>query len=79
MIEVAKLSVNETEEIAKAAAAKIGYEADAIKSTIQDVVTLQADGFKNMTSSLTGWGPPEYIKYMKLNLIKDFEGANFVM
>lgn len=25
------------------------------------------------------WGPPEFIKYMKINLIKDYDGTNFVM
>jgi hypothetical protein len=52
MVEVAQLSVNETQERADAKAKQIGYEADAVKSTIQDVVKYQADAFKIMETDL---------------------------
>jgi len=39
---------NETIERATATAEKINYEAAAVKSTITDVVTYQADAFKVM-------------------------------
>ena len=59
-MEVAKLSVNETEEKATELASQIGYEASAIKSTIKEVVSQQADAFQEMGTNLT-WGPSEFV------------------
>ena len=43
-----------------------------------DVVSYQAEAFKVMMADLQ-WGPPEFIKFMKMTLIKDYPGNSFIL
>ena len=76
--EVAKLAVNSTIETANGNANKTIYEAEAVKSTIEEVVKNQADAFAYMKANLT-FGSDEIIGYLKHNLIKDYPEGKFAL
>jgi len=68
---IAELAVNATIETAMGNAKKITYEAEAVKSTVEEVVKNQAEAFGYMKTNLT-FGVPEVINYLKTNLVKDY-------
>lgn len=68
---MALLAVNATLETAYGNANKTLFEAQAVKSTIKEVVERQAISFAFMKTNLT-FGNPQLMEYMKNNLIKDY-------
>ena len=68
---VAQLAVKATMENAYGAANKTLFEAEAVKSTIKEVVTKQAESFAEMKTKLT-FDNTQVLEYLKVSLIKDY-------
>lgn len=77
-VNVASLAVNSTVETAKGNAAKTIYEAQAVASTIKEVILKQAQGFKDMKGNLT-FTNTEVLSYLKTNLIKDYNSSSMAI
>jgi len=58
-------------ENAYGAANKTLFEAEAVKSTIKEVVTKQAESFAEMKTKLT-FDNTQVLEYLKVSLIKDY-------
>jgi len=70
--------MNATLETAMGNANKTVYEAEAVKSTVEEVVKNQADAFGYMKTNLT-FGTDEILSYLKHNLIKDYPDGKLAM
>lgn len=75
---VAELAVNATLEQAYGNANKTIFEAQALNSTIQEVVQKQATAFDYMQKNLT-FTDAEVINYLKTNLVKDQSEGKIIM
>jgi len=64
-----------TKENAAATAYKAKQDAEAVRSTIKDVVQLQATAFEGMSTDL-GFDTTQILKYLTTTLIKDHTDAN---
>jgi len=69
---VAKEAVNTTIEAAYAATNKTINEANAVKSTIEEVVKKQSTALKAMKSTL-GFDNKNVLQYLQTTLIKDYK------
>lgn len=75
---VAQLAVNSTIENAYGNANKTIFEAQAVKSTIEEVVSKQSEALSYMKANLT-FGVPEIMTYLKTNLVKDYSDGKLAM
>ena len=65
------MAVNGTVEKARGEANRTIFDAEAVESTIKDVIKMQAEEYKTMTSEL-GFKPKQIVGYLKANLIRDY-------
>lgn len=71
--------MNATLETAYGNANKTIFEAEAVKSTIVEVIRQQADAYELMKSNFTEFGTDQIIGYLKNNLIKDYTSGHIAM
>jgi len=69
--EVAKLAVNSTVETAYGNGNKTYYEAKADASTIEEVISRQAEAYKLMMTNLS-FDKTQIMTYLKNSLVKDY-------
>lgn len=77
-VEIAKLAVNATLETAYGNANRTIFEAEAVQSTVSEVIKRQADAFQWMKANLT-FENTEILSYLKNNLIKDYAEGKMLM
>ena len=71
--------MNATLETAYGNANKTIFEAEAVKSTIVEVISQQADAYELMKANFTDFGTDQIIGYLKNNLIKDYTSGHIAM
>ena len=77
-VEVAKLAVTKTLDVARSKAQTALQEASAIESTIKTVTQKKAESFAAMKKEL-GFTNRDIIGYMKANLIKDYPNSKMMI
>lgn len=75
---IAQKAVNATLETAFGNGNRTIFEAQAVQSTVKEVVTRQADAFVYMKSNLT-FSNSEILGYLKNNLIKDYPEGKLML
>jgi len=75
---IAAKAVNATLETAYGNANRTIFEAQAIQSTIKEVITRQSDAFGYMKTNLT-FSNSEILGYLKNNLIKDYPEGKLML
>lgn len=77
-VKIAQKAVNATLETAYGNGNRTIFEAQAVQSTIKEVITRQSEAFGYMKTNLT-FSNSEVLGYLKNNLIKDYPEGRLML